>query len=228
MHVGAVDDDLAVEAARTQQRRIEDVGTVGRGDQDDAGVLIEAVHLDEQLVEGLLALVVTAAEAGAALAADRVDLVDEHDAGRRLLGLFEQVADARGADADEHLDEVGTRDREERNARFARDRASEQRLAGARRAQQQHALGNARAERLELLRILEELDDLAELFFGLFDPGDVGERHLRPVFGQQLRARSPERERLAAAALRLAQEKISNSKPSARTGRSSARPAAPA
>ena len=64
----------------TQQRRIEHVGAVGRGDQDDAGVRIEAVHLDQQLVERLLALVVTAAQAGAALAADRVDLVDEDDA----------------------------------------------------------------------------------------------------------------------------------------------------
>jgi hypothetical protein len=38
-----------------------------------------------QLVERLLALVVTAAEAGAAMAADRVDFIDEDDAGRVLL-----------------------------------------------------------------------------------------------------------------------------------------------
>ena len=59
--VGAIDDDLAIEPAGPQQRRVEDVGTVGGGDQDDAGGDVEAVHLDEQLVEGLLALVVTAA-----------------------------------------------------------------------------------------------------------------------------------------------------------------------
>ena len=40
----------------------------------------EAVHLHQELIEGLLALVVTAAESGSALAADRIDLVDEHDA----------------------------------------------------------------------------------------------------------------------------------------------------
>ena len=68
---------------------------------------LEAVHLDEQLVQRLLALVVAAAEAGAAMAADRVDFVDEDDAGRVLLGLLEHVAHARSADADEHLDEVG-------------------------------------------------------------------------------------------------------------------------
>src|SRR5690606_3207294 len=34
LHVGAVDGDLPVETARTQQRRVEDVGAVGRGDED--------------------------------------------------------------------------------------------------------------------------------------------------------------------------------------------------
>ena len=92
--VGVGHDDLAVEAARTQQRGIEHVGTVGGGDQDDAFVGLEAVHLDQQLVERLLALVVAAAQAGATMAADGVDFVDEHDAGRVLLGLLEHVAHA--------------------------------------------------------------------------------------------------------------------------------------
>jgi hypothetical protein len=106
---GSGTTDLAVEAARAQQRRVEHVGAVGGRDDDDARVALEAVHLHQQLVQGLLALVVAAAEARAALAADRVDLVDEHDAGRVLLRLLEHVAHARGAHADEHLDEVGAR-----------------------------------------------------------------------------------------------------------------------
>ena len=144
---GPVEDDLAVEAARAQQRRVEDVRAVGGGDHDHVGVRVEAVHLDQDLVQGLLALVVAAAEAGAALPADGVDLVDEDDAGRVPLRLVEQVAHAAGADADEHLDELGARDREERHARLAGDGAREQRLAGSRRADQQHAARDARAER---------------------------------------------------------------------------------
>src|SRR5581483_11650096 len=121
------------------------------------------VHLDQQLVERLLALVVAAAEAGTAVAADRVDLVHEDDAGRVLLPLLEQVADAGGPDADEHLDEVRPRDREERDVRLAGDRLGQERLAGARRADQEHTLRDLAAELLELLRILQELDDLPEL-----------------------------------------------------------------
>ena len=105
-HIGLVDDDLAVEAAGAQKRGIKDVGTVRRRHDDDAFIGREAIHLDEQLVERLLALVVTAADARAALAADGVDLVDEDDARRVLLRLIEEVAHARGADTDEHLDKV--------------------------------------------------------------------------------------------------------------------------
>src|SRR3954468_150907 len=204
--VGAVDDDLAVEAARAQERGIEDVGAVGGGDEDDVVLHLEAVHLDEQLVERLLALVVPAAEAGAAVAPHGVDLVHEDDAGRVLLGLLEEVADARRADADEHLDEVRAGDREEGNARLAGHGPREQRLAGARRAVEQDALGNARAESLELLRVLQELLDLMELLDRLVDPRDVAEGDLWRVDAHALGARLAEGHDLRAAALHLVHE----------------------
>ena len=201
--VRPVDDDLTVEAARPQQRRVEDVGPVGGGDEDDVVLHLEAVHLDEQLVERLLALVVAAAHAGAAVTADGVDLVDEDDAGRVLLGLLEQVAHARGADADEHLDEVRARDAEERHAGLAGDGAREQRLAGAGRAVEQHALGDAGAELLELLRVLEELLDLLELLDRLVDAGHVLERDLGRVDADAPGAALAEAHHLGAAALHL-------------------------
>src|SRR4026209_1949188 len=98
---------------------------MARGNEDDAFVALEAVHLDQQLVQRLLALVVAAAETGAAMTADRVDLVDEDDAGSVLLALLEQIPNARRADADEHLDEVGSADGEEGHVGFTRDRAGE-------------------------------------------------------------------------------------------------------
>src|SRR5262245_22082200 len=105
-HVGAIDDHAPVEASRTKQRRIEHVRAVGRSDQDHAVVRFETVHLDQQLVERLFALVVPAPEPRSAVASDGVDLVDENDAGRVLLALLEKVAHAAGADAHEHFDEI--------------------------------------------------------------------------------------------------------------------------
>ena len=201
--VGTVDDDLPVEASGAKQRRIEDVGPVRGRDQNDVVLQLEPVHLDEELVQGLLALVVAAAQPGAAMAADRVDLVHEDDARRGLLGLLEKVADAAGAHADEHLDEVRARDREERHTGLAGDRAGQQRLTGARRPVEQHALGNARAEGLELLGVLEELLDLVQLLHGLFDAGHVLEADLRGVGRHPLGAALAEAHHLRAAALHL-------------------------
>src|SRR5262249_9553057 len=155
-HVGSRHDDAAIETTGAKDRRVEDVGTVGGGDDDDAFVRFEAVHLDQQLVQGLLALVVPAAETGAAVTADGVDFVDENDARRVLLALLEQIANAARADAHEHFNEIRARNAEEGHAGFTCNRAGEQRFAGSGRAHHQNALGNAAAELLELLRILEE------------------------------------------------------------------------
>src|SRR5581483_8484191 len=151
--VRTIDDDLPVETARTQQRRVQYVRTVRGSDENNAGILIEAVHFDEQLVERLLALVVAAAQACAALAAHGINFIDEDDARCGFFRLVEQVSHARCAHADKHFNEVRTGDGEKRHAGFARDRASEKRLAGARRSEKQHALWNARSERLEFLWI---------------------------------------------------------------------------
>ena len=99
----------------------------------------EAVHLDEQLVERLLALFV-AERVAAAAAAHGVELVDEDDARLVAARFLEQLAHARRADAGVHLDEVGAARRDERarrlrqpsNARAASCRCRAGRRAGCR------------------------------------------------------------------------------------------------
>jgi hypothetical protein len=91
------------------------------------------------------------------------------------------------ADADEHLDEFRAGDREERHARFARHRAREQRLAGARRADQQHALGHARAQAAVRLRVAQEVHGLAQFLLRLVHARDLGERHLDLVLAMDAR-----------------------------------------
>ena len=76
---------------------------------------------------------------------------------------------------------------------FAGDRARQQRLAGAGRPDQQHALRNAAADARVLLRGLEELDDLPQLVFRLVHARHVAEPHLHVVVGVDLRAAARER-----------------------------------
>ncbi|MNG98035.1 hypothetical protein D3C79_571620 [compost metagenome] len=207
--VRQADHHLAVETTGTQQRRVKHVRTVGGGDDDDAIVHFEAVHLDQQLVEGLLTLVVTTAHAGATVATDGVDFVDEDDARRVFLGLLEHVADTAGTDTDEHLDEVGTGDGEERHLGLTSDGLGQQGLTGTRRANHQHATRDTTTQTLELARIAQEFNQLANLFLGLVATGDVSQGGLDLVFGQQARLALAEAHRPALAActaLHLAHE----------------------
>ena len=99
---------LAVKAAGTHKRRIQHIRTVGGRDENNAFVRLKSIHLDEELIERLFALVVAAAEARATMAANSINFVNEDDAGGILLCLLEHVAHARCANAHEHLHEVRT------------------------------------------------------------------------------------------------------------------------
>ena len=57
--IGCINHNLAIETTRAQQRRIEHIWTVGRRDQNDTFIRLETIHLDQQLVERLLAFVVS-------------------------------------------------------------------------------------------------------------------------------------------------------------------------
>ena len=192
---------LAVEAAGTQQRRVQHVGAVGGGDQDDALAGFEAVHLDQQLVQRLFALVIATTQAGATLAANGIDLVDEDDAGSVLLGIFEHVAHTRGTHADEHLDEVRTGDGEERHLGLAGDGTGQQGFTGTRGADHQHATGNAAAQLLEAGGIAQEFDHLLHFFLGFIGTGHVGKgdgvvvlvQHAGPALAEGEGATTPPR-----------------------------------
>src|SRR5205814_8333298 len=108
------------------------------------------------------------------LCADGGELVDEDDRGPVLARLTEELADARGTEAGEHLDERRRAGGVEVRAGLVRDGPGEERLAGARWAVEQEALRDLRPQPLEPLRILEEVDDLHQLGAHLFDAGDVG------------------------------------------------------
>ena len=113
LEVGQLHRDAPVKPAGPQQGGVQAVGTVGGGQHHHALGAVKAVHLGEQLVQGLLPLVVAAGELAVTLFADGIDLVDENDAGGLLVGLLEQVPDLGRAPAHEHLHELRAGDGEE-------------------------------------------------------------------------------------------------------------------
>ena len=83
---------LAIKATRTQQGRIEHIRAVGCSDDNHALGALETVHLHQQLVQGLLAFVVTATEPGATLPAHRIDFINKDDTRRVFFRLLEHIA----------------------------------------------------------------------------------------------------------------------------------------
>ena len=153
LDVGTFDGHLAVKAAGAQKRGIEYVGAVRRRQNDQSFFVVETVHFDEELVERLFAFVV-AAEVVHTAFADRVEFVDKDDARRFFARLAEEIANAARTDADEHFNEVRTRNAEKRYARFSRYGAREERFTRTRRPDQEHALRDLTADVGVFFRLL--------------------------------------------------------------------------
>jgi len=75
---------VGVESAWSDERVVEALWEICGCDDDDSRVLLESVHLYQQLVECHLHRLLLL---GVAVRSDGVDLVDENDAGSALLGL---------------------------------------------------------------------------------------------------------------------------------------------
>ena len=87
-----------------------------------------------------------------------------------------RVAHPRRADADEHLDEVGTADRKERHVRLSGHGFRQQRLTGSRRAYEQGAFRNFCRPSRCTSWVFQEIDDFHDFHFSFFESGDVSER----------------------------------------------------
>src|SRR5262245_35647400 len=93
--------------------------------------------------------------------------------------VLEQLSDPLGADASVDLDEFRAAAEEKRHVRLTGNRAREKRLAGSRWPDEQHALGNAPADRRKAVRLAKEFDNLLHFLLGFIHTGDVGKRHRR-------------------------------------------------
>ena len=165
--VGRADEDLAVEAARPPERRIDRIEAVGGADHDDGIDPLEPVHEREQLRHGAG----VGMRAGfAALGRHGVELVDEDDRRRVVAGLVEHAAQIGLGLAGIGADHVGTVDVIEARIDLVGDRAREMGFAGARRPVQDDAARRIDAEvavdlrmrERQLHQLADELDLLAQ------------------------------------------------------------------
>ena len=191
VQLGELDINLAVETPGAQERLVEDVNAVGGSEDNHATIGAETIHFGEELVERVFALIVRAhIRILAAGTSHSVDFVDKHDARSLLLGLTEEVADARSTHTHKHFDKVGAGEREERHICFAGDSLCEEGFTGSRRSHKEGTFRDSRTEFGVCLRILEELHNLLHLGFSLRKSGNIVESNaIGAVFVEKLRFR---------------------------------------
>ena len=179
--IGKTHLNPSIEAAWSCQRRIQNINSVGGCQENHAGVFSEAIHLREQLIQGLLTLVIATANAGTALTTDGIDLIDEHDAGRLLLGFFEQITNPAGSDTHKQLNKFRRRHREKWDLGLPGNGSGQQRFSGSRWSDQKNTTWDFCAKTNEGFRLLQKGHDLLELLLGLVDASDILEPDLKIV-----------------------------------------------
>jgi hypothetical protein len=154
LDVRHINHDLAIESPRSEQRRIENIRAVGGGDQYHPFSGLETIHFNQKLVQCLLPFVMTTPQTGAAVAANGIDLIQEDDARSIFQTLREHIPHPGRSYPDEHLNEVRTGKRKERDIGFPGYRFGQKRLPGPGGTDQNYPLGDPSAQPLEFLRIL--------------------------------------------------------------------------
>ena len=174
--------NLTVKTTWTQERRVQHVRTVSGGNHNDAVIHLKAVHLNQQLVKGLLTLIMTAAHTVTTVTTDSINFIDEDNARRVLFSLLKHVTNTAGTNTHEHFNEVRTGNRKKRNLGFTSNRLGDQSFTGPRRANHQHTTRDSTAQTLKLARIAEELNQLTHFFLRFITAGHISQGRFDLVF----------------------------------------------
>jgi hypothetical protein len=75
LKVGKIDSDLTIKTARTEQRLIQNINTIGGGDSDNTRVSIETIHLYKDLIDSLFTFIVSSSISSSALTTDGINLI---------------------------------------------------------------------------------------------------------------------------------------------------------
>ena len=201
IQVRQINVNLTVKTTGPHQSLVQNIGPVGRSQDNHPAVGVKTIHLRQQLIERILPLIV-GRETGilAPGTSHRIDFIDKHDAGSFFLGLAEQIPHTGSTDSNEHFDEIRARNREERHIGLPCHGFCQQGLTCSRRAYQQGALGNFAAQRGIFLGIFKEINNFHHLFLGTIQSGDILEGNFHLVLVRQLPGRFAGRKDTAALA----------------------------
>ena len=158
LEVRQVHGDAPVEPARAQQRLVQNLRPVGGAQHHDALVGVKPVHFRNSWLRACSRSSLTLMpEVSRFLPMASISSMNTITGGL-FVGLLEQVPHPGRARAHKHLHKGGAGHEEEGHPRFRPGhRLGDQRLAGARRAYQQRALGQLRPDGAVLVRLMQKI-----------------------------------------------------------------------
>lgn len=146
------------------------------------------------LIEHLLTLIVAASQARTSFTPDRIQFINEENAGRGFLGACEEITDPAGPNAHQHLDKFRAGQAEKGHIGFSGNRSGKQGFAGSGWPNEQDASGNLADQALKAPGCFQKLDDLDQLIFGFVHASYIRKGCLRFPAGVGPRVTSPARE----------------------------------
>mmetsp|Transcript_12381 Transcript_12381/g.28676 ORF Transcript_12381/g.28676 Transcript_12381/m.28676 type:complete len:366 (-) Transcript_12381:216-1313(-) len=139
--------DLAIQSTRTQQGRIQYIGTIRCSNHLDHLIAGKTIQLTQEFQHGTLHFPIPALIAPKSFCSNGINLINEQDSTRRstlldlCLGQFECVPDQLGAITNEHLYQLRSCQLEEYSIGLVGACPCQQRLPRPGRPMQQHSLG---------------------------------------------------------------------------------------
>ena len=167
LQIRQLNRNTAVKTSRTQQRLVQGFRTVSSRQNYYALAAVKAVHFAQQLIQSLLAFIISAELAVITAFADSIDFIDKYYTRCLFLRLLEQIAHTGSAHADEHFYKFTAADAEERHLGFACYRTRQQGFTCTRRAYQQSTLRHVGTDILVLAGIMQKIHQLHQRFLGL-------------------------------------------------------------
>ena len=190
--IRTIHDDTPVKASRTKQCLVQNFRTIGCTKDQNSLRGIKAIHLRQQLIQGLLPLLIAPAVLGITASSDCIDLIDKNNAGSILGGLLKQVTHTACTHADIQLYEIRSRQGEERHMCLSCHRTRKERFTGSGRADKKCSLGELRADLYVALRVVKKIHDLHQRLLGLILTGNVLKRHAGVALNILLRIGLPD------------------------------------
>ena len=119
----------SVKSSRSKQSRIQNIRAVGCCQNNNIGLAIKAIHFHQNLVQSLLAFIMTATHTRATLTTHGINLINKDNAWSIFLSLRKQISHSTSTNTNKHFHKFRTGDREEWHASLTGNSTSQHSLA---------------------------------------------------------------------------------------------------